>query len=200
MPTLPALQNDVQMAVAGRPCPAKSLHAEPLRASSVIWDTWIEHQNYFVRRCLHWTHGNIDDAQDAIGQAWVKLLELDPAIARDVRSPKAWIATILRNICIDNVRIRSRDRQLACHDLAVPTPSPSPAPDADLRRQQLAEAIRLALTGLPRNLRQVALLRLINEQSYASIGATLDISVPNARKRLQQARALMQPELAKFND
>ncbi|MCA9682091.1 MAG: hypothetical protein KC457_07830 [Myxococcales bacterium] len=49
-------------------------------------------------------------------------------------------------------------------------------------------------------MREVVLLRLIQGQSYTDIGQALDISVPNARKRLQQARALLRPELAQFWD
>ena len=176
----------------------------PLCASPVavttLQSTWLEHQDYFYRLCLGWTHGNVADAEDVIGQAWVKILELDLATAQDVRNPLSWISRILRNMCIDRQRTNSRSLTLIQHEAAVPTPAPTPTPDSDISRRQLADAIVEAVTRLPTNLREVVLLRLIQGQSYTDIGHALHISVPNARKRLQQARALLRPELAQFWD
>lgn len=173
---------------------ATTLACNPLRKK------WLEEQDHFYRLCLAWTNGNTCDAEDVIGQAWVKILELDEQVVQSIRKPGPWIAKMLRNLCVDRVRTTNRVRVLVHNDVAVPTPQPAPAPDLDISRKQLAEALAEAVARLPDNLRDVVLLRLINEQSYADIGHTLDISVPNARKRVQQARALLRPELAQFWD
>lgn len=172
----------------------------PVLARGAVLRAWELDQNYFYRLCLGWTDGNVSDAEDVMGQAWVKILELELELeaARSIRNPRSWISRVLRNLCIDRGRAYKRTQTLVREELAVPTPGPTPAPDADLVREQLAAALASALGRLPDSLREVVVLRLIRECSYEEIGRLLDISVPNARKRLQQARALMRPDLAEF--
>ena len=168
--------------------------------SNAVRKTWHESQDYFYRLCLGWVRGVVHDAEDVMGRGWVKILELDAGTAQKIRNPKPWISRTLRNMCIDNCRSRARAKRIENQEVGIPVPAPSPSPDTDLSRKQLAEAIASAMTRLPPSLREVVMLRLIEEQSYADIGDTLDISVLNARKRLQQARALLRPELEQFRD
>lgn len=157
---------------------------------------WFDDQAYFRRLCLRWTSGNTHDADDVMGQVCVKVLEAAGERATAVRNPRAWIARVMHNLCVDTGRASERSRVLAETALAVPPPAP--APDLGVSRAELVDALTDAMRQLPAHLREVVILRLVEEQSYEDICGALDISIPNARKRLQQARALLRPNLEPY--
>jgi len=51
------------------------------------------------------------------------------------------------------------------------------------------------VAGLPAHLRELFMLRFVQEQPYKLIARSLDITPANARKRLQQARGLVREAL-----
>jgi RNA polymerase sigma-70 factor (ECF subfamily) len=157
---------------------------------------WFDQQAYFFRLCLRWTSGNTHDAEDVMGQVCVKVLEAGDEQVRAVRNPRAWITRVMHNLCIDSGRANERSRVLTESEIAKPTPAP--APDLGVSRLELVDALTDAVRSLPAHLREVVILRLIEEQSYEDIHEALDISIPNARKRLQQARALLRPNLEPY--
>ena len=157
---------------------------------------WFEEQAYFRRLCLRWTSGNTHDADDVMGQVCVKVLEAAGERALAVRNPRAWIARVMHNLCVDSGRASERSRVLA--ETALTVSNSSPAPDLDVSRAELVDALTDAVRRLPAHLREVVILRLVEEQSYEDICGVLDISIPNARKRLQQARALLRPNLEPY--
>ncbi len=55
--------------------------------------------------------------------------------------------------------------------------------------------IAKAIAGLPVSLRDAADLRFIQETSYQIIASRLSITPENARKRVQQARALLREQI-----
>ncbi|MFV8754985.1 RNA polymerase sigma factor [Nannocystaceae bacterium ST9] len=158
--------------------------------------TWFEEQPYFFRLCLRWTSGNTHDAEDIMGQVCVKVLEAPDAATESIRNPRAWIARVMHNLCVDGGRANERSRMLSETELTAPRPAPSP--DLGVARLELVDALAEAVRQLPGHLREVVILRLVEEQSYEDICGTLDISLPNARKRLQQARALLRPNLEPY--
>lgn len=168
----------------------------PELATNPLQRVWFEDQAYFRRLCLRWTAGNTHDAEDVMGQVCVKVLEAAGERADAVRNPRAWIARVMHNLCVDSGRASERSRVLA--ETEVAAPNPSPPPDLGVSRIELVDALTEAVRRLPNHLREVVILRLVEEQSYEDICGALDISIPNARKRLQQARALLRPNLESY--
>jgi RNA polymerase sigma factor (sigma-70 family) len=84
--------------------------------------------------------GSIDDAQDAVQEAWLRLSGAD----RDIANIDAWLTTVVARICLNTLRDRhGRGREELGH-------LPDPIVDADgefdpEHRAMLADAVGLAL-------------------------------------------------------
>jgi RNA polymerase sigma-70 factor (ECF subfamily) len=68
-------------------------------------------------------------------------------------------------------------------------------PLADLARNELVEAVRLAVLALPAHYREVVVLCELHEQSYAEAATVLGCAVGTVRSRLHRARALLVEKL-----
>jgi len=64
--------------------------------------------------------------------------------------------------------------------------------------QELGEMIRRALAELPDALRGPVTMRLVDDEPYALISEMFRISEANARKRIQQAREILQQRLETY--
>ena len=68
-------------------------------------------------------------------------------------------------------------------------------PLAELARNELIEAVRLAVLALPTHYREVVVLCELHEMSYAEAATALGCAVGTVRSRLHRARALLVEKL-----
>ena len=73
-----------------------------------------------------------------------------------------------------------------------------PSSEDLLLNTELGQVLDRALAELPPALRHPAIMRLMNDESYASIAQSLRISQANARKRIQLARQMLQRRLRTY--
>jgi len=142
--------------------------------------------------------GDAEEAMDLTQEAFVAGFA---AIDRyDGERPfRIWISRIAINKCRDWARRRKVRAFLAralpieaAHDVVSGTPWPdSEAGD----RSELAR-VRAAIADLPRNLREVLLLRGVEEMSQAETAVLLDVSEKTVETRLYRARAKLRQLLA----
>lgn len=90
-----------------------------------------------------------------------------------------WFYTILRRVCVDMLRRRSRERA-ALDRLAAE--APAAAEPASSSGGEILET----LNQLPRGERDVLALRIIEQLPFNDIGAALGITAQAARKRAQR--------------
>lgn len=153
-----------------------------------LWPTWLEHREYLFRRCLVWTKGRRCEAEDLLGELLVRLLRMSPERLATVQSPRAWMACVLRNICIDHARARGRahdrheDVEQSLYD------SPPCEPEAQLWKEELSELLSSAIDTLPRGLRDPLIQRYMQDMDYGDIARHHQITPATARKRCQLAR------------
>jgi RNA polymerase sigma factor (sigma-70 family) len=86
--------------------------------------------------------GSIDDAQDAVQEAWLRLSRTESADRDAIANLDAWLTTVVARICLNVLRDRGREQPVA-H-------LPDPIVDADgefdpEHRAMLADAVGLAL-------------------------------------------------------
>jgi RNA polymerase sigma factor (sigma-70 family) len=86
--------------------------------------------------------GSIDDAQDAVQEAWLRLSRTESAARDAITNLDAWLTTVVARICLNVLRDRGREQPVA-H-------LPDPIVDADgefdpEHRAMLADAVGLAL-------------------------------------------------------
>ncbi len=120
-------------------------------------------------------------AEDAVQDAFLRVIrkrdQYDPA-----RPFAPWFYSLLRNICRDKLRRRSREQtaleaEAAERDLVVVPDADAPEPDFP--------GLRL-LDQLGEKERAVLRLRIVHDMSFPDIAAALDISHAAAKKRGQR--------------
>jgi RNA polymerase sigma factor (sigma-70 family) len=170
-----------------------------------FWGLWERHRaDLFAHHGLQWMSGNPADAEDALSSSSLKACQYLAHSASDIRSVKGVLTRLLHNHCMEMWRERKRHtrclREFKEHVRPAEGAGASVQESVEdtLLRQETVVIIRHAMDNLPTRLREVAVLRLLHELSYEDIAARLHILPTNARKRFQQARALLQEQLSPY--
>src|SRR5881394_1951531 len=126
------------------------------------------------------------DAEDVLQDAWLRYRGADRS---DIRSPKAFVTTIVTRLCLDRLKSAKATREEYVGEW-LPEPvltAEVEAPDAMLQR---AESVTLAFLVLLEKLspeeRAVFLLKEVFEYDHAEIGEMLGTSVDNSRQLLHR--------------
>ena len=138
--------------------------------------------------------GNRSDAMDASQEAFVRAWR---AIGRfDGRSAfYTWYSTILRNICISQLRKRLRRGSTESVE-SLPLPAGDPDPSLLVERSERTERIWRAVTALPTKYREVIVMKHFQEMSYRDMAELLGVPVGTVTSRLHAARQALKESLA----
>ena len=131
--------------------------------------------------------GSDVEAEDMVQEA---CLRWERAATAEVRSPKAFLSTIVTRLCLNHldlarVRLEHEDAPLLLESLSSEVRSPA---DHAEFTDALAEALRTVLCNLSPTERVVFLLREAFEFEYADIALVVDRSEENCRQILRRAR------------
>jgi RNA polymerase sigma factor (sigma-70 family) len=161
---------------------------------------WQQHRAYLYALSLRWLRGDRVEAEDAVADVIYKASLALGRSSHDIANERAWLTRVLHNRCIDVHRSRNGVRPLDTvtnHQEAVDTATSESDRSAEelLLNRELGQVMRRALAELPSALRGPITMRLLNDESYSTISETFHISEVNARKRIQQAREMLQRRL-----
>jgi len=116
-------------------------------------------------------------AEDAVQEALVSLLSLKKCPV----DPVAWMYVAVRNRAIDLARSRwrrkRREEESARQEWFEPTADTGPDPQATKR----------ALEQLPREMREIVVLRIWGDLGYAQIAQIAAVSIGTAHARFEEA-------------
>ena len=158
----------------------------------------------YVQRLVH----NASDAQEVVQDAFLRAHKAltrrySPDRCREM-ALKAWLFRIARNLAQNKLRSRRRhDREMALEEGHNPVgfdgSQPSVTVLCDLERKQELLRLDRAIASLPRESRELILLRFIEEMSYSEIANTVGGSetalrgkVFRALKKLRDATQLQE--------
>lgn len=116
-------------------------------------------------------------------------------------NPRAWFLAIVRNSCLDQLRkLRQRTVEDEYDDELHGGESPAAASRSMSPEDLAASAsdarwLRACIDGLPREYREIIMLREIEEMSYKEIGAIVDVPIGTVMSRLSRARDLLQQRM-----
>lgn len=114
------------------------------------------------------------DVDDLVQESYLRLLRARPA--DQVRSPKAFLFAIARNLALDQLRRRSASGEvLLPADASHAVADDVPATD-ELERGRELELLQQAMAALPARCREIFRLRKVQGLSQAEIAARLGIS------------------------
>jgi RNA polymerase sigma-70 factor, ECF subfamily len=143
--------------------------------------------NLFVRN--HW------DAEDQVQIACSKAHERLHQFHGDSEFV-TWLSRIVTNQCLMFMRVRRRARFVYLDDASPESEAPplelaarGPDPEGELAVNELKQVLRTEIRHIPPLLRNLVLLRDIQELPMSAIAEELQISVPAAKSRLLRARS-----------
>lgn len=179
---------------------SEALHERSLLRSlghgddAAFWTLWEQYRRHLYAVCLRQMNGAHFDAADAVSRAMLVARSKLPSYAAHIENLEAWLTRLTCNVCLDIHRERRRaadNRVEVEEDVAVVEQSP----EDDYLACEVRKIIFLAIDALPATLRAAAQLRFVQETPYPAMARTLSITVENARKRVQQARAILRQRI-----
>ncbi len=128
---------------------------------------------------------NTADAEDMVQECFLRWQKSDES---QVRSPKAFLTTIVTRLCLKHLE-SPRVRREESFGSAVPEAGEADASDAHAElADALAEALLVVLKALSPLERAVYLLREVFDCEYSEIAESVDKSEENCRQILRRAR------------
>jgi RNA polymerase sigma-70 factor, ECF subfamily len=121
-----------------------------------------------------------------------------------------WLYQIARNLCINRVRQRDRQRALRIESLDQPRDLDddesltrevadwSSSPQTVLEDRELRQRIMAAIDSLPPDYKEVVVLREFQNMSYNDIVEATGLTLENVKTRLSRARAMLRRKLEPY--
>lgn len=139
-----------------------------------------------------WLTQNEHDAEDIVQDAYLRAIRHFEGFQGG--EGKAWLLTIVRNRCYDSAR-RGRVRESSFDEELHHGGHHYVDPESSLLQKERAALLHNALRELPCELREVLVLRELEELSYREIAAVAKIPIGTVMSRLSRARARLQETL-----
>lgn len=136
-----------------------------------------------------------EEAEDAVQELYLKLWQSEDDLP-DVKNPKAYCLTLMRNFCID--RLRSHQFKDKCsidssQQSATYLQVEQPPDDRRFSDRQRLKEVTAAIEHLPPRERMVLKMKVMDELSYEQMqkrtglpNLTLRVLLSNARKKLRK--------------
>lgn len=147
-----------------------------------------------------WLMGNQTDAEDVVQDAYLRAVShIEGFRGGDGR---AWLLTIVRNICYSRLRQKAASGQnIDFDDLVHSVAADRQTPNAEtvLLQAERTELLRKSLAGLPAEYREILVLRELEQLSYREITDIARIPLGTVMSRLSRARQRLQQTLLDSN-
>jgi RNA polymerase sigma-70 factor, ECF subfamily len=144
--------------------------------------------------------GSASDAEDVVQDAWLRYAAARPS---DLRSPKAYLTTIVTRLCLDRLKSARAAREEYVGPW-LPEPLVTDQGHQPDESVALAESVTLAFMVLLETLsaeeRAVFLLREVFDHEYDEIAAMLDTTPANCRQLFHRARERIADRRPRFRD
>jgi RNA polymerase sigma-70 factor, ECF subfamily len=135
----------------------------------------------------YWFCGNVEDARDLSQDAFIKAY-LSRGRFDASRPFYPWFYRILKNHCLNFVQRGHRNFSIDDEDQHRELPSPRPTALEELESDERARIVRLAISRLSDEHREIIVLKTYKELSYREISEILEIPMGTVMSRLYYAR------------
>jgi RNA polymerase sigma-70 factor (ECF subfamily) len=139
--------------------------------------------------------GNAEDAADAVHDSIATVLSRPDAFDARKGPLKPWFFRVVRNRCLDMIRRRRGNT-----DVVDNIVDPSPTPEQSAVIAQRSMRIAAALATLPREKREVIVLRDFLDLSYAEVADVLGIAPGTVMSRIHRARLALKDALGSIEE
>jgi RNA polymerase sigma-70 factor (ECF subfamily) len=149
--------------------------------------TFEEHRNLLFSIAYRML-GSVTDAEDTLQDAFIRWRDASDV---EIRSPKAFLTTIVSRLCINHLQSARVQREAYVGEWLPEPLVTDPGRDAS-EILQVDESVSMALLVLLERLtpeeRAVFLLHEVFDYKHAEIGAMLSLTEPNCRQLLRRAQ------------
>jgi RNA polymerase sigma-70 factor (ECF subfamily) len=134
-----------------------------------------------------------EDARDLAQEIFLTVFERLDAF-RGESTFKTWIYRITVNRCRDELRRRKTVKHTRPGSLVgadgeqLDPPGREPSPEQGARGREAEQLVERAMEELPEELKEIVVLRDVQDLSYDEIARVLDVPVGTVRSRLNRAR------------
>ena len=160
------------------------------------------HRNTCLRLALSIVR-NEEDAEDEVQNASWKAFDHLSQFQREAKF-STWLSRIVVNQCLMRLRKDRRarflylDEGLANEEVeTLELPSRDATPEAGLAQGELKQVLKLEIARIPPLLRDVFLLRDVEELPMSDVASQLGISIAAAKSRLLRARLELRERMRK---
>lgn len=172
---------------------------DALEESREFYERWVGPLERRMMRCVWRVVRNADAAETALQEAMAVIWKRREQIPLHP-NPEALILKICSDKALDELRKRSR---LALHEEPLGEEEDIVDADVDLPpevigRRETEDAVREAMSRLPRNQALAAMMRLIEERSYEDIAGVLECDEATVRTHVKRARTKLALMLRRF--
>ncbi|ETX03200.1 MAG: hypothetical protein ETSY1_00850 [Candidatus Entotheonella factor] len=163
-----------------------------------FWVIWLKYREEFLNNyCVRWLNGNWEESEDVLSAASIKAFQVLPHHASKIIHVKSWLLRLIYNQCMDIHRIHKK-RKILSNDIKTMRTSQEviplniSSPEDKLIQQEMHERVKDGIAQLPPKLQEISSLRFLLGLPSCTIADQLYLSPENVRKRIQQARNLLQ--------
>jgi len=145
-----------------------------------------------MRVAYHVTY-NMDVSEDICQEAFIRFYEKNIDF-RSIDEAKYWLIRVTKNLAINVVKRKSRERAMVDKIKKVPKMPIRSGEDA-LIDSETRTLVREAVEKLPEKLKAVLVLKEYADLNYKQIASILKISESNVKVRVHRARKIMESML-----
>ena len=137
-----------------------------------------------------WLTRNDQDAEDVVQEAFVRALRFMDGFHGS--EGRAWLLAIVRNTCFSWMEKNRPALMQPFDEQSTDVEAQSfPGPENAAERAADSRALHKAIAALPLGLREVLVLRELEELSYKEIARIAEVPIGTVMSRLSRARALL---------
>jgi RNA polymerase sigma-70 factor (ECF subfamily) len=162
-------------------------------------DSLFERHRRYLFSIAYRLLGSVTDAEDAVQEAFLRWHEVQPG---EVHSPRAYLATVVVRLCMDELRSARAKREVYVGPwLPEPliTTGRVDLTESVVMRESLSFAFLLMLEKLSPLERAVVVLRDVFDYDYVEIATTIDKSAANCRQIFHRAHRRLAESQSRYH-
>ena len=166
--------------------------ARCMAGDGLAWEELLRaHHRKTYNLCYRFT-GNVAEAEDLTQEIFIKVFQtlrtFDPAQGQF----STWLSRVARNHLVDHYRRTRHDRVTSSLDdegLEIhPQAGPASSPPARVESRERRELLQAGLDRLSPDMREVVILRDLQDLDYAEIAQVLGVAEGTVKSRLNRGR------------
>ena len=133
-----------------------------------------------------------DDADDVVQEAAFRAIRYFHTLrSDDPREVRAWLLSIVRRVCMSTYadRRRTATASVSLDEPTVQLVDPREEPDVAAEQALVRDRVQAAVDRLPDVLREVVVLREVEQCSYQEIATMTGVPIGTVMSRVSRARA-----------